>query len=383
MRNIKKSPEYDLWWASVPDELGLRLYETALAAGSTERLFRMERDELCALPGISEKIADYILYRRNNWNYERICTMMQRYGIRFVPYYHSEFPKRLLQLTGHPFALFVIGELPPDDQPAIAVIGARNCTEYGRACAKYFARELSNLGIATISGMALGIDGIAQAETLRAGGRSYAILGSGPELCYPRGNFSLYQELREKGGLISEFAPGTGANKWHFPTRNRIIAGLSDAVLVVEARESSGTRITVDMAIDQGRDILVVPGRISDPLSVGCLELMKQGAQPVTRAEDIRLLLACKYENLGQKSARTMADSEKKPKLTLERDENIVYSCVDLYAKSADRILDESGLSYQAFLKALMKLELQGLIREVGKNFYVKCGEIEDQTSEE
>lgn len=177
--------------------------------------------------------------------------------------------------------------LPGIDSPAAAVIGARFASGYGREQARRFSYRMASRGITIISGMARGIDGIAQTAALDAGGRSCAVLGCGVDICYPEENRPLYDRLLQQGGILSEYPPGTPPEARLFPLRNRIISGLSDAVLVIEARRKSGTLITVDMALEQGRDVFALPGRVSDSLSDGCNRLIRQGAAPATCPEDL------------------------------------------------------------------------------------------------
>lgn len=199
-------------------------------------------------------------------------------GIRILKRGGREYPERLKEIPGAPAELYVLGRMPEEDRPAVAIIGARDCSEYGRYVASGLGAALARCGIQVISGMARGIDGIGQEAALDAGGSSFAVLGSGVDVCYPAGNRRLYEKLKLGGGILSEYPPGTPPLSHHFPPRNRIVSGLSDVVVVVEAREKSGTLITVDMALEQGREVYVVPGRVTDSLSAGCNRLLKLGA---------------------------------------------------------------------------------------------------------
>ncbi|MBE5846339.1 MAG: DNA-protecting protein DprA [Lachnospiraceae bacterium] len=188
------------------------------------------------------------------------------------------YPDCLKMLRNPPGQLYVRGRLPDPEKPAVAIVGARNCTFYGSDMAKWFAFELAKAGVQIISGMAMGVDGIAQRAALDAGGRSFALLGCGADICYPKSNRDLYERLLISGGVISEYPDGMQPISRLFPSRNRLIAGFSRAVIVVEAREKSGTLITADAALEQGKDVFVLPGRITDALSAGCNRLLAQGA---------------------------------------------------------------------------------------------------------
>lgn len=198
-----------------------------------------------------------------------------------------EYPERLREIPRPPKGLYILGELPDERMPTVAVIGARDCSEYGRHVASVLGAALGRSGVQVVSGMARGIDGIGQEAALDAGGKAYAVLGSGVDVCYPAQNRPLYEKLRTGGGILSEYPPGTPPLPGYFPARNRIVSGLADAVVVVEAREKSGTLITVDMALEQGREVYVVPGRVTDPLSKGCNRLMKLGAGILLNTEEL------------------------------------------------------------------------------------------------
>ena len=167
------------------------------------------------------------------------------------------------------------------------MIGARECSEYGIYVAKNFAKELGAHGIPVISGMARGIDSISQEAALQGGGRTYAVLGCGVDICYPKSSRRLYEQILERGGILSTFPPGTEPIKRLFPERNRIVSGLADVILVVEARQKSGTFITVDMALEQGREVYAIPGRLTDRLSDGCNLLLQQGALIAVSPKDL------------------------------------------------------------------------------------------------
>lgn len=206
---------------------------------------------------------------------------------RYIRCTDGEFPEKLRQIKNPPEGIYVRGQLPAEDKPTVAIIGARRCSTYGKAMAEWFAGELSAAGVQVVSGMAAGVDGIAQRAALRAGGKSFGVLGCGTDICYPTDNRDLYETLQKCGGILSEYAPGTPPDAFHFPMRNRIISGISDAVLVVEAKERSGTLITVDFALEQGKEVFVLPGRITDSLSAGCNRLLRQGAGIALSPSDI------------------------------------------------------------------------------------------------
>lgn len=301
-------------------------------------------------------------------------------GIRMVIPEDSGYPGRLKELYDVPQLLYYYGRLPEDHIPAVSIVGARNCTHYGEEMAFVLAEALCSRGVNVISGMAMGIDGMAHRGALQAitkfrnsgmgaAGETYAVLGCGIDICYPRNNTDIYRALRGindgnfvSGGILSEYAPGTQPAAQHFPMRNRIISGLADMVIVVEARFRSGSLITADLALEQGRDIFAVPGRITDPLSRGCNELVRQGAGIITDP----LEFVEKYFPAPEKSMC----SDRKIKLGLALPEEKVYSCLDFNSTHLGLIAERTGMAVQEVMVILMKLTALGLITETSKNYY-------------
>ena len=303
----------------------------------------------------------------------RAVERMNRNGIRFTGMPDPAFPSRLRVLPDCPHGLFYIGELPGEDSIQIAIIGARACSAYGSFMARRIASSLAKQGIQIISGMAEGIDGIAQQAAVEAGGFSFAVLGSGVDICYPWINQPLYMTLKTKGGILSELPPGTPPRKFHFPMRNRLISALADALIVIEARERSGTLITVDYALEYGRDIYTVPGRSTDELSMGCNRLIRDGAGIILSPEDLT-------ETILQRYAPKPAFSEYKSRLLhtekelmLASEDFLVYSNVDLSPLSLDQIAAAAGMDAAAVSSCITQLLMKGLIREVAKNKYIRA----------
>lgn len=285
-------------------------------------------------------------------------------GIRYISKTDKEFPEKLLELPDCPEGIYVRGELPDPEKKTVAIVGARMCTPYGRATASYFSRVLAANDVQIISGLALGIDGAAHEGALLAGGKTFAVLAGGVDVCYPRSNIELYEQMRKTGGLISEEPCGHPPLRRLFPKRNRIISALSDIVLIVEARSKSGSLITADFAAEQGRDIFAVPGRLEDELSRGCNELICQGAGLALSPE--RML-----EIMG-KTIKKSDNSKTFMQNVLAREENMVYSCLSLQPKSLEELCKGTGMSITAVMEAVMLLQLQGLVKEIGRNRYVK-----------
>ncbi len=300
-------------------------------------------------------------------------------------------------------------------RPAIAVIGSRICSEYGRMVAGRIGRLCAQMGIELISGMAVGIDGIAQRAALEAGGKVTAVLGSGVDVCYPKENRELYETLLQKGRIISEYIPGTEPVAGNFPLRNRIISGLADAVIVVEAKERSGTMITVDMALEQGRQVYIIPGRLTDPLSAGCNRLISQGAEIIWNLGEtldmIRSTVLCKqyeiggdqtepYNTVGNKNDDPelckSIEAPQNAKLCKQHESDILKTDASLYVvppglsyrqktiwealdfeprtcqEIYERLMERSDIPFSTMQQELLEMELYGLIGQEGGRFFRK-----------
>ena len=300
---------------------------------------------------------------RKGYSPEEVCHIVKEKGIQFRSREHPGFPVRLRELSDCPAGLFFFGELPQGNIPAVAVVGARECSSYGKRMAVELGETLADAGVQVISGLALGIDGYAQRAALDAGGKSYGVLGCGVDICYPWENRTLYVDVQRQGGVLSEFPTGTRPLAYHFPMRNRIISGLCDAVVVVEAREKSGSLITADLALEQGREVYAVPGRSKDVLSRGCNRLIAQGAGVVLSPE--QLLEELHFQKRSQKK-------EKKTQLTLAPEEKRVYSNLDLSPKGPEEISVRSDVPVERLGGILLSLILKGLAEESSKNHYIR-----------
>ena len=293
-------------------------------------------------------------------------------GISWTNVLRKDYPKRLMNIPDPPLILYYKGCLPKEDKPSVAIIGARECSMYGEKVAKMFARELSIEGVQIISGMARGIDGISQRNSIETGGSTFGILAFGVDEIYPKENEDIFNSIIENGGLISEFEPGTKPLRQYFPSRNRIISGLSDIVLVVEARKKSGTYITVTQALEQGRDVFAVPGRITDGLSDGCNSLISSGAGMALNSNVILDELRNKhFKTGGIKEAVSINENPYKNKYTLEdRILCLLYenelTLSALYQELSDYFTIED-LSV-----ALVDLEALGKITKIGGRFVIR-----------
>ena len=260
-------------------------HELLAYAGTVSEILKLSKEQRKQF--LTDKEMERWEWHEQHTNRYQMWEWLCEKKIEFTYCEEQQFPQKLIGMPDMPFGLYYKGKLPNERKPSVSIIGARKNSEYGRVMADYFARELAGSGVEIISGMAMGIDGISQRAALKAGGYSCAVLGCGVDIAYPPSNQQLYEQLLWQGGVISEYPPGTQPLPLLFPQRNRIISALADAILVVEAREKSGTLITVDMALEQGREVYVIPGRSTDALSMGCNKLLRQGAIAAITPQDI------------------------------------------------------------------------------------------------
>ena len=354
--------------------------------GTPEEIYKAGEAVLRSIPLLEDFHIDQLLSYRST-DYEKELEKFTRAGIGFVTVDEKEYPARLRDIPDAPPFLFYRGELPGKDKPAVAMVGSRKCSIYGREMCLKFSESLAAAGIEIISGMAAGVDGFAHRGAIKAGGKTYAVLGCGVDVCYPAMNRDIFDALSGKtdkgifaeedkksgdekkyGGIISEYYPGDKALPYNFPQRNRIISGLCDILLVVEAGKKSGTFITVDHALEQGREIFAIPGRIGDTVSDGCNSLIKNGAMMATEPDDIIEELKSHYEMLLTVEKR----KKKTVKEKLSAEEKEVYERLQPVPIGINEISGLTGVGYEKLSVILIGLELKGLIKEVGKNLYIR-----------
>lgn len=361
---------YEYWFANVEGITGKRKKILRENVNDAEALYNIEETMKKSQIGavITEKEKEQIKESRGKKSWKEEYKRLELEKIRFVPFYSPLYPGRMKELPGMPYALYGIGELPEDNEMTAAVVGARRCSAYGERMTLKFSEILAAAGVQIISGMAKGIDGAAHRGALNVEGRTYAVLGCGVNICYPGDHKGLYEDLRKSGGIWSEYPPGTPPLPAHFPARNRIISALADTVLVMEAREKSGSLITADMALEQGRDVYALPGMVESELSRGCNRLIRQGAGILLSPEDLLAELGI-FEKSGKMKREKKSN---KNKIMLESAENLVYSKFDLYPRNREEILKMTGLSPQELAEILISLELKGYIVERPRNYYIR-----------
>lgn len=255
---------------------------------TVENLYNATKEELLQMPGIGEKTSEIILNQNIKKKLDKHIEYMLKNNIDIISITDKEYPGILKEIYDAPISLYIRGNKNILNQEAVAIIGCRECTNYGRNITEELAYDISKNKINIVSGLAKGIDAIAHKGAILSGGKTIAVLGNGLDIIYPNENINLAKEILKTGGaIISEYPLGEKPQKQNFPERNRIVSGMSKGVVVVEAKEKSGTLITVDFALEQGRDVFVVPGNINQENSIGTNELIKQGAKLITSYKDV------------------------------------------------------------------------------------------------
>ena len=337
--------------------------------GSAEGVYRSGDIKLRTGKVIPEKTLLKIANMKKNIDPDKVLAYMERRGIKYIPKFSPEYPPLLKTIANPPPGLFILGRLPGFDKPWVSVIGTRRPTAYGKTAAYKISKELAEKGVVLVSGMADGLDGVAHRAALDMGGVTIAVLGSGVDVCYPSVNEKIYEDIKETGCIISEFPPMTKTDKWHFPYRNRIISGVSEALVVVEAEIASGTSITVNCALEQGREVLAVPGNITSPKSSGTNKLLREGAHVATCGADVLDVLGIIEPSPLNNSSEEIHNNAH---ITLAPEEKTVYSLLDNESLDLDDIIKKTGLAPQNVMVALTRLELAGLANELPGQRYIK-----------
>lgn len=339
-------------WNSIPDKVSIYNIEG-----------KVLREKGLLQPAQAESFDAFRKYEKRQEIQEEYEKLKER-GIRFITPFDQDYPKGLQNIAAKPMGLYWKGRLPDRDYPVAAIVGARECTSYGGQIARFLGKELSSQGVQIVSGLASGVDGAGHMGALDAGKPTYGVVGCGINICYPKENYKLYEMMERTGGIVSEYGLGTRPRPGNFPMRNRIISGMSDIIIVVEAREKSGSLITAETALEQGKDVFAIPGRITDILSAGCNRLIQQGAFPLLEVGDI-------LDYFGMTHGKMLRIQEKNQK-GLAKKEKKVYICLDLQPKFIEEIVKESGLPMHECVGILLDLELEGYIVQEANHYYRK-----------
>lgn len=332
--------------------------------GTPENIFKAGRKDLLSLKGFREEAADNIMNFRLWDEVERYEKETLKKGIRVVGYNDPLYPATLKETEDAPVVLYIKGEYIPEDRFSIAVVGSRKYTHYGESVTQRIAGQLSSAGFTIVSGLARGIDTLAHRSALVTGGRTIAVLGSGPDVYYPVENKGLMDKISCSGCVISEFPPGTAPNRENFPRRNRLISGLSLGVLVVEAAPGSGSLITANYALEQNKEVFAVPGNITSLNSEGTNGLIRQGAKMVMKADDI-------IEELAP-VLRGFISAKREEAVGLSEEEKSLCLVLSREPRHIDALCREASLPANKTLEVMLSLELKGVVRQSGgKRFYL------------
>ncbi len=344
-----------------------RLLALLRAAGTPERMFSPDSEGL-ALNLAAESLP--LLPREHIEEINAQLRLGERVRADIVAWSDPDYPTLLKQIPSPPVVLFSRGDVSAASRPSVAVVGSRRSSRSGLFVAEKLGRGLASAGFVVVSGMARGIDSAAHRGALSAGGATIAVLGSGVDVCYPRENAKLLEEIEQRGAVLSEFPMGTPPLKQNFPLRNRIISGLSSGVVVVEASEESGALVTAVHALEQNREVFAVPGDVMLPSTAGSNRLLREGARLVTCAQDVIEELA---PSIGAELAPVQMTAT--PLQPLSEDEEEVLECLSHVPVHVDELCEQLGREAPAVLPVLLSLELRGLVRQEPGNRFVRSVE--------
>lgn len=316
--------------------------------------------------GLSQKVIDNLFEVRGRVDLDRFYEKVQKYGIKVITWEDEAYPRRLKEIDQPPPVLYLKGEWLEEDDWSVAVVGTRRVTPYGNQVAAELGTFLAQNGITVISGLARGVDAISHSAVIKAGGRTFAVLGNGVDLVYPPENRRLSEQIVAQGGLLSDYAPGTPPDSANFPPRNRIISGLAIATVVVEAGETSGALITASFAAEQGREVFAVPGNINAPQSKGTNRLIQDGAHPLIEMKDILEALNLTQVTQQRTARRTLPEDATEVRL---------FQALNELPTHIDEVCAQVGMPIEKVSSTLAMMELKGLVRQVGGMNYVAIRE--------
>ncbi len=333
--------------------------------GNAEAAWSASPEALAEL-GLSRKIIESFQRVRKGVSLEQIWERIQSLGVLMLTWDDEGYPRHLKEIDQPPPVLYLRGSLMPEDEWAVAIVGTRRVTSYGRQVAEDVATTLAHSGVTIVSGLARGVDSIAHQAALNAGGRTLAVLGNGVDLVYPPENRRLAAQIIEHGALVSDYALGTPPDGLNFPPRNRIISGLSMAAIIVEAGVTSGALITATFAAEQGRDVFAVPGNINAPQSQGTNRLIRDGAQPLLNPQDV-------LESLNM----TMITEHRAVRVALPTGpiESRLYQLLSHEPMHVDEIRAQANIPIETVSATLAMMELKGMVRQVGGMNYIAVRE--------
>lgn len=364
MENIQEKV-YWIWLARVPG-IGSRRFNRLLEMyDSPINVWKASDEDIMARADkLGKNVACNIIHYRHERYLKEAAKSLQIPGVRVIIPTDAEYPWILKQIYDPPAVLYCRGNYMDFSKPTISIVGSRNPTKYGRQIAEKIAFELASAGVTIISGLARGIDTMAHLGALRAKGNTIAVMGSGIDVIYPPENKKIFSDIEMHGTIISEYPPGTRPLPGNFPARNRIISGLSNGVLVVEAGSKSGALITVDFALEQGREVYAIPGNIDSSQSMGTNNILKQGAKLVTSAEDI-------LEDLDIKGNSSIKMSSAAP-IQLDIFETQVYNALEEGEKHLEELASITNMDIAKLNAVLTMMEIKGIVKQLPGKIFIK-----------
>lgn len=330
-----------------------------------KEFWECNNNQILAMNDLRQNVKQSIIHNRNQKNIDELFEKLKKQNIDIITIFDENYPVGLRYIDDKPNVLYLKGNLIAEDQLAIAVVGSRKATSYGKWACEKFTKELVDLGVTIISGLATGIDTVAHKTAIEQKGRTIGVLGNGLDIVYPRRNSNLYIEVAENGGVISEFPLGTEPFNYNFPQRNRIISGLALGIVVIEAQVKSGSLITAHYGLDQGKDVFALPGNINSVFSGGTNKLIKDGAKPLLELDDI-------LEEISELQLKFT--SNKKANLdysNFSETEIKIIKALEESPKHIDIIVHETGVDISTLSSMLTILELKSAIIEVSGGVFM------------
>lgn len=358
--------------------VGPRVYADLIQRfGDASSVLSADPQHLRAVPGVGAKLVQSIVDAESKTDVAAVLATCKSNEINMLDRYHDSYPKMLAEIYDPPSILFYKGTLKPIDQLAIAIVGTRRSSNYGDTVAKRLAHGLSMAGLTIVSGLARGIDAVAHRAALAANGRTLAVLGGGILKMYPPEHESLAAEIANQGAVISEALPQQSPQSGCFPRRNRIVTGLSLGVIVVEAGDRSGAAISARLAMEQGREVFAVPGRIDSRNSGGCHQLIRDGATLVRSVDDVLEQLGPLIAPVAVDTKTTNGDANEAvirhpAELKLSDQETAILHCIGSEPTSFDLIMDQTGLPASRVLSTISVLEVRRLIKRLSSTSFVR-----------
>jgi DNA processing protein len=346
---------------------GVTFKRLAARFGDAGRVFSASRAELASVEGVDAEVVERLLNFSEWGDVEEDLRRACDAGAAIITFNDARYPSRLRMIADPPTVLYVKGQLRADDENAVAVVGSRSASEYGRRVARELCRGLASFGFTVVSGMARGIDGAAHEAALDAGGRTLAVLGSGVDRPYPPEHEGLYDRISGQGAVISELPMRTPPMAFNFPARNRLISGLSLGVVVVEATEKSGSLITASLALEQGREVFAVPGEVGSSRSRGTHRLIREGAKLVETVQDIIEEIAPQLTPAV--SAAAPANERALPERA-SAEARTIFALIQQRSVHIDEVIERSGFTAAKVSEILLQLELGGYLKQLPGNRY-------------